>query len=227
MGNKKDPNQHFQKKTAAERLKELGIIQGGNPGEMELSGDRGVGESETNNIDDFHAAQTATDNFLGASINQKNLLKPANADMMQRVRTTAKWSQLYKSGSTFPPKHKVLFINQDDENAEDTEIQSKPHTGEGQSHTGARNAGRQGADIDAVSPGTYRNQIQNDFDEVGRLIDASDANNDGKNKQNIKVVQKKNNEAEKKNIMLTLHKPDLKKSQEIKDTFRVGAVGDS
>ena len=78
-----------------------------------------------------------------------------------------------------------------------------------------------------MSPGTYRNQIQNDFDEVGRLIDASDANNDGKNKQNIKVVQKKNNEAEKKNIMLTLHKPDLKKSQEIKDTFRVGAVGDS
>ena len=34
---------------------------------------------------------------------------------MKKVRGTAKWSQLYKSGTSFPPKHKVLFINQDEE----------------------------------------------------------------------------------------------------------------
>ena len=39
------------------------------------------------------------------------LIKPVNADMMTRVRNTAKWSHLYKSGPSFPPKHKVLFIN--------------------------------------------------------------------------------------------------------------------
>ena len=54
MGNKKDTNQHIHKKTAAERLKELGIIKGGSA-EVDLSGDR-VGESDTNNVDDFHAA---------------------------------------------------------------------------------------------------------------------------------------------------------------------------
>lgn len=46
-----------------------------------------------------------------------SLLQPSSADMMQRVRKTARWSQLYQSGPTFPPKHKVLFINQDDEKA--------------------------------------------------------------------------------------------------------------
>ena len=46
-----------------------------------------------------------------------SLLQPSSADMLQRVRKTAKWSQLYQSGPTFPPKHKVLFINQDDEKA--------------------------------------------------------------------------------------------------------------
>ena len=63
---------------------------------------------------------------------------------------------MYKSGSTFPPKHKVLFINQDDENAagEDTAQTAEANV------TGTRNVTRQGtADIDAVSPGTYRNQI--------------------------------------------------------------------
>lgn len=45
------------------------------------------------------------------SVKADDLLKNANADMMKRVRTTAKWSQLYKSGITFPPKHKVLFIS--------------------------------------------------------------------------------------------------------------------
>jgi hypothetical protein len=109
MGAKRDPNQHFHKKTAAERLKELGILKSGNKADFEQSG---ALDSENNQFDDFHgASQSATGDFVGAPINQKNLLKPANADMMQRVRTTAKWSQLYKSGSTFPPKHKVLFIN--------------------------------------------------------------------------------------------------------------------
>lgn len=48
------------------------------------------------------------------------LIKPVNADMMKRVRNTAKWSQLYKSGPSFPPKHKVLFINQDEEDGQMT-----------------------------------------------------------------------------------------------------------
>lgn len=41
-------------------------------------------------------------------------LQPVGQDMMKRVRKTAKWSQLYQSGPSFPPKHKVLFINQDE-----------------------------------------------------------------------------------------------------------------
>jgi DNA mismatch repair ATPase MutS len=40
-----------------------------------------------------------------------------NKAMLQKVRKTAKWSQLYKSNPTFPPKHhKVMYIDQDDEN---------------------------------------------------------------------------------------------------------------
>mgnify|MGYP000594872878 CR=1 FL=1 len=42
--------------------------------------------------------------------------------MMSRVRKTAfKWSDNHKTGASFPPKHKVLRINQDDEDAEDNE----------------------------------------------------------------------------------------------------------
>ena len=46
---------------------------------------------------------------------QDGILSGANADMLKRVRGTAKWSQLHKSGASFPPKHKVLFINNDDD----------------------------------------------------------------------------------------------------------------
>ena len=57
-----------------------------------------------------------------AYINEKQLLQPAAADMKGRVRKTAfKWSENNKTGASFPPKHKVLMINQDDEDAEDNE----------------------------------------------------------------------------------------------------------
>ena len=39
-------------------------------------------------------------------IDQTKLLRPANADMMQRVRGTKKWSQLHKSNPSIPPKNK-------------------------------------------------------------------------------------------------------------------------
>jgi hypothetical protein len=42
--------------------------------------------------------------------------------MMKKVRGTAKWSQLYKSGTSFPPKHKVLFINQDEETEQENAL---------------------------------------------------------------------------------------------------------
>ena len=35
--------------------------------------------------------------------------------MMKRVRGTAKWSQLYKSGPSIPPKNKASFLNNDDD----------------------------------------------------------------------------------------------------------------
>jgi len=49
--------------------------------------------------------------------------------MKGRVRKTAfKWSENNKTGASFPPKHKVLMINQDDEDAEegDEEDQAFP-----------------------------------------------------------------------------------------------------
>ena len=84
----------------------------------------------------YYAAQGAEDyliseNHLGddkddRGVSRKSeaapgaLIKPVNADMLTRVRNTAKWSQLYKSGPSFPPKHKVLFINQDEEEGQMT-----------------------------------------------------------------------------------------------------------
>lgn len=54
---------------------------------------------------------------------QELVPQSTNMDMLQKVRKTAKWSQLYKSGTSFPPKHKVLFINQDEDNTlENNEI---------------------------------------------------------------------------------------------------------
>jgi len=56
-------------------------------------------------------------------------LQPAAANMKGRVRKTAfKWSENNKTGASFPPKHKVLMINQDDEDAEegDEEDQNFP-----------------------------------------------------------------------------------------------------
>lgn len=55
----------------------------------------------------------------------KNPLAQTNEDMMKRVRSTAKWSQLYKSGSSFPPKHKVLYINQDEDQQPKEAVQGR------------------------------------------------------------------------------------------------------
>ena len=52
------------------------------------------------------------------NLDQKQIEKSQNQEMLQKVRKTAKWSQLYKSGSTFPPKHKVIFMNQDEDQKE-------------------------------------------------------------------------------------------------------------
>jgi hypothetical protein len=40
--------------------------------------------------------------------------------MMKRVRGTAKWSQLYKSGPSIPPKNKASFLNNDDDEEGET-----------------------------------------------------------------------------------------------------------
>jgi len=42
-----------------------------------------------------------------------------NADMLNRVRKTAKWSQLYKTGPSIPAKNKASFLNNPDDDEED------------------------------------------------------------------------------------------------------------
>jgi hypothetical protein len=105
------------------------------------------------------------------------LLQSAAADMKGRVRKTAfKWSENNKTGASFPPKHKVLMINQDDEDAEENEEEDqtdipKPRMQDVPLRSGENTMGEQITNLD-MSPGTYRNNIQtNDFDEVGKLID--------------------------------------------------------
>lgn len=41
--------------------------------------------------------------------------------MMKRVRGTAKWSQLYKSGPSIPPKNKASFLNHEDDDEDEFE----------------------------------------------------------------------------------------------------------
>ena len=105
--------------------------------------------------------------------------------MAGRVRKTAfKWSENNKTGASFPPKHKVLMINQDDEDAEDQDdddqegIQQKPRMQEiiPETRTGSNTLQQELTNLE-MSPGTYRNNIQtNDFDEVGKLIDNANVN---------------------------------------------------
>ena len=63
------------------------------------------------------------------NIESKNILKPAHADMMKRVRETAKWSQLYKSGQSIPPKNKASFLNNEDEDEEDIDATKNHNDG--------------------------------------------------------------------------------------------------
>lgn len=109
------------------------------------------------------------------------LMRPVHADMMTRVRNTAKWSQLYKSGPSFPPKHKVLFINQDDEDGpaspkqgldedapdgmngdigKNIENRAKAH-GPGELASPALN--------EILSSGTHKHHNQSEFDDMGKM----------------------------------------------------------
>lgn len=65
--------------------------------------------------------------------------------MMKRVRGTAKWSQLYKSGPSIPPKNKASFLNHDDDEEGEADI------GEGKIMNEKRLEDQQ-----IMSSGTYR-----------------------------------------------------------------------
>lgn len=47
---------------------------------------------------------------IPTEIDERKLLKPIQADMMKRIRSTAKWSQLHKSGQSIPAKVKILEL---------------------------------------------------------------------------------------------------------------------
>jgi hypothetical protein len=65
--------------------------------------------------------------------------------MMNRVRKTAKWSQLYKTGPSIPPKNKASFLNNDEDEEEELQPPMKNNQ--------------------IVSNGTYRH-LENDFEEM-------------------------------------------------------------
>ena len=108
-------------------------------------------------------------------------MKPVNADMMNRVRHTAKWSQLYKSGPSFPPKHKVLFINQEEDVNQTAQQVTEEDTNQGfnndlskMDQTANRNAGD---DLgtpqlnEIMSNGTQKHHArESDFDEMGKIL---------------------------------------------------------
>lgn len=93
---------HFLRKTVAERLGEMGI--------HEIQGN----EFETSEFDMDSMQPEVQEQDLNALKDPFD--KPA-ANMMKKVRGTAKWSQLVETKPTFPPKHKVLFMNQDKDTA--------------------------------------------------------------------------------------------------------------
>lgn len=105
--------------------------------------------------------------------------------MMKRVRNTAKWSQLYKSGPSFPPKHKVLFINQDED-----EGQISPKVTDEDNDGLNADAGKavdglgkpRGVDEMAspqlneiLSSGTHKHHNQSDFDDMGKIFPAGES----------------------------------------------------
>ena len=47
---------------------------------------------------------------IPTEIDERKLLKPIQADMMKRIRGTAKWSQLHKTGQSIPAKVKILEL---------------------------------------------------------------------------------------------------------------------
>jgi hypothetical protein len=64
--------------------------------------------------------------------------------MMKRVRGTAKWSQLYKSGPSIPPKNKASYLNNDEEeDGEDNAGDAHPQN-------------RKNDEMQLMSSGTYR-----------------------------------------------------------------------
>ena len=73
----------------------------------------------------YYAPDGTQDYLIGEGHVIKNddiLMKPISADMMNRVRKTAKWSQLYKTGPSIPPKNKASFLNDPDEEDEVEEV---------------------------------------------------------------------------------------------------------
>lgn len=109
------------------------------------------------------------------------LIRPVHADMMTRVRQTAKWSQLYKSGPSFPPKHKVLFINQDDEDGPDGQKQGQEEEGRdgangdfvkhADNRAKPRGAGELASPAlnEILSSGTHKHHNQSEFDDMGKM----------------------------------------------------------
>lgn len=107
-------------------------------------------------------------------------MRPVHADMMKRVRNTAKWSQLYKSGPSFPPKHKVLFINQDDEDGQLLKEQgAEEDSKDAMNGDISKNVERQVKPLGAedlaspqlneiLSSGTHKHHTQSEFDDIGK-----------------------------------------------------------
>jgi hypothetical protein len=80
--------------------------------------------------------------------------------MMNRVRKTAKWSQLYKTGASIPPKNKASFLNID----EDEEEEQQPPMKHSQ----------------MLSSGTYRH-LENEFEEMHDAAGHGEVHRSGQN----------------------------------------------
>lgn len=109
----------FKKKSANERLKDIGLL----PNNLHMDSQDQNQTTQTTKKN-YYAPEGTQDYLIGESQITKvqdTLIKPVNANMMNRVRKTAKWSQLYKTGPSIPPKNKASFLNRDDE--EDDEEQ--------------------------------------------------------------------------------------------------------
>ena len=75
---------------------------------------------------------------------------------MNRVRKTAKWSQLYKTGPSIPPKNKASFLN----NPDDEEDDDAPENKDGMLSSGTyRHADRELDDMNQDVQGNRSNLI--------------------------------------------------------------------